>query len=82
MQICKELKIEGTMQPLENVEVTRRVNEKGSYLFILNHNEGNVNITMEKTGRDLIHNVEYKKGQVVELKGRDVIIYKEDNETN
>ena len=82
VQICKELKIEATMQPLENVEVTRRVNEKGSYLFILNHNEGHVNITMEKSGRDLIHNVEYKKGQVVELKGRDVIIYKEDNETN
>ena len=75
--VCTECRIEGVFAPQEQVEVTRRVNEKGSYLFILNHNAEAVSLTMETDGIDVLRQLHYQKGQVITLSGKDVIIYKE-----
>jgi beta-galactosidase len=75
--VCAELQIVPVFAPVEQVEVTRRVNEQGSYLFILNHNNTEVTLTMESDGTDLLRGVSYVKGQTVSLPAKDVMIYAE-----
>lgn len=75
--VCAELQIVPVFTPVEQVEVTRRVNEQGSYLFILNHNNTEVTLTMESDGTDLLRGVSYVKGQTVSLPAKDVMIYAE-----
>lgn len=72
--LCEELEIQPVHSVFENVEFTVRTNEKGSYLFVLNHNAEPVTITWDYDGTDIVSEEEYHAGNTYELKARDVRI--------
>lgn len=74
--LCGELEIAPVMQTPDGVEATVRENEKGSFLFILNHREEPAEITIPADGTDLIKNITYHAGESVTLASKDVIILK------
>ena len=74
--LCGELEIAPVMQTPDGVEATVRENEKGSFLFILNHREEPAEITIPAGGTDLIKNITYHAGESVTLASKDVIILK------
>lgn len=72
--ICKQLGVESILNVSEGIEVTRRQKEGKQYTFILNHTEETKEITIDKTYVDLLNHTGYKQGEVLEIKGKDVII--------
>ena len=77
-EICKELGVDPVAETPEGVEVTLRENEKGSFLFLLNHNNDAVSVVLEKDGTDLLMEKQYKAGDSIALEKYGVaIIYRE-----
>ena len=74
--LCGKLEIAPVMQTPDGVEATVRENEKGSFLFILNHREEPAEISIPADGTDLIKNITYHAGESVTLASKDVIILK------
>lgn len=72
--ISSELDIRGIMKEMPLVEVTRRVNKDGAYIFILNHDSEDKDIVIEHNGTDLISGITVREGEHVLLKARDVMI--------
>ena len=74
-QVTKDCKITPVYEAQENVEVTRRVNEKETTIFVLNHNQ---TPSWVDFGEDSLTNLvtkETKTGRC-EIAGRDVWVLK------
>ena len=77
-EICEELGVAPVAETPEGVEATLRENEKGSFLFLLNHNDTVAAVVLEKDGTDLLTEKEYKAGDSIALEKYGVaIIYRE-----
>lgn len=75
-EICKEAGIEPIMDTPVGVEVTRRINKNGTFIFILNHREDTYVAAMPFAGTDLLSGKIYEKGDIITLEKKDVAILK------
>lgn len=74
--LCKELEIMPVADVPEGVEACERINEKGSYLFLLNHSAKEQRVLLEKAGCDLISGQSYQAGDSLVLSKAGVAIVK------
>ena len=56
------------------IEATVRENEKGSFLFLLNHGDGVDSVTLKQGGTDLLSGWEYEAGTMVSLEAKGVAL--------
>lgn len=75
-EICREAGIEPVMDAPDYIEVTRRVNANGSFVFILNHGQDAYMTAMHFAGTDLLKDKTYEKGDTLTLEAKDVAIIK------
>jgi len=73
-EICREAGIEPVMDTPDGVEVTRRVNKNGTFIFILNHREETCKMVLPFAGTDLLTDQSYGKGDALTLEKKDVAI--------
>ncbi len=76
--ICKEAEIKPVTAPQPNLEATRRVNENGTFLFLLNHGTEEITIELENDGIELIRQRKVKAHEKVVLDKKEVWIIKEE----
>lgn len=72
--ICKELGIHPVANTPEGVEATVRSNEKGEFLFLLNHAGEEKEVVLDRAGTDLLTDRSYQAGDVVKLEKAGVSI--------
>lgn len=72
--ICGELNIKPLIQAPEGIEVAMRKNEKGEYLFLLNHTKEALSVWMERDGTDILTDDHYKAGDLLAIKEAGVAI--------
>lgn len=75
-EICREAGIEPIMDAPDDIEVTRRVNKNGTFVFILNHGQDAYMTAMHFAGTDLLKDKTYEKGDTLTLEAKDVAIIK------
>ncbi len=77
-KFLSELLNEKNIKPVVNVptgvEATKRYNENGCFLFLLNHNTENTTITLEEDGVELLTGDNINKNTAFLLKAKDVKI--------
>ncbi|SET22466.1 beta-galactosidase [[Clostridium] polysaccharolyticum] len=73
-KICKECEIHPAAIVPKGVEAVSRKTEEKEYLFLLNHEEEEKKVTLEKDCVEILTETEYNKGDTVVLKKRDVVI--------
>lgn len=73
-EICAEAGIFPLLDTPDCIEAAERINANGSFLFLLNHDAQTHEITLNRTGRDILTGTEYKEGDTLRLAGRDVAI--------
>lgn len=73
-EICESLDIYPVVNAPEGVEATVRENAKGSFLFLLNHNEQAAGVTLDKGGVDILTDKIYIDGDVLSLEKAGVAI--------
>ena len=74
--ICEECGVESLLAPQENLEVTMRRNEKGRFLFLLNHADREQETVIKEAGCGLLEKQEYAAGDVVSVPAKGVQIIK------
>ena len=74
--IMKEAGIHGVMATPEGVEAAARKNEKGTVIFLLNHNEKEAEVILESGCRELLDGAEYECGSAVTLAPKGVMVLK------
>lgn len=62
------------MKTPDGVEVTRRSNENGSFVFLLNHNHEHAEVRLPWSCRDAVNGRTYKKNSHLVLPAKDVRI--------
>ena len=72
--ICEEINIEPVIHAPEGIEATMRKNEKGEYLFLLNHTKETISVQMEKAGADILKDDWYRAGDLIDIKEAGVAI--------
>jgi len=72
--IFQEARVEPVMVTPEGVEAAVRENEKGRTLFLLNHAVDSKQVVLDRNYVDLVSKKEYRAGEKLELKGKDVVI--------
>ena len=75
-EICKDSGIMPVMDTPDGVEVTRRVNEKGVFVFLLNHRDDDYTAVLPFGGTNLLDGKNYKTGDTLILAGKDAAIVK------
>ena len=75
-EICREAGIEPVMDAPDGIEVTRRVNKNGTFIFILNHTEEPQVMAIPFAGCDLLGGKSYEEGDALTLAAKDVSIIK------
>ena len=75
--LCEEAGIMSVAEPQKNLEATKRVNENGGFLFLLNHGAEEIQVELEKDGTELLEKKEYRAGDRIVLKAKDVKIIQE-----
>ncbi len=75
-EICKDSGIMPVMDTPDGVEVTRRVNEKGVFVFLLNHRDNDYTAVLPFGGTNLLDGKNYKTGDTLILAGKDAAIVK------
>lgn len=75
-EICREAGIEPIMDAPDGTEVTRRVNDNGTFVFLLNHGEKAQVVAMPFAGTDLLSGKSYEQGDALTLAAKDVVIVK------
>lgn len=75
-EICREAGIEPIMDTPDGVEVTRRVNSNGTFLFILNHRDDTFSTAIPFAGTDLLTGKRYEANDTFILEKKDVAILK------
>lgn len=73
-EICENLELQPVVHTPDGVEATLRKNNKGEFLFLLNHNNDKAEILIEKSGKDLLTEKMYQKGEVLTLEKSGVAI--------
>lgn len=76
MDICDGLGIKPVLNAVDGVEATVRENENGNFMFVLNHNEAEVQIEIPYKCEDIITNRIYKNPQSIKLEPKGVMILK------
>ncbi len=77
-EICREAEIEPVMDAPDGIEVTRRVNENGTFVFLLNHGEEAQVMAVPFAGCDLLSGNRYAAGEMITLAAKGVLIIKSD----
>lgn len=72
--ICKEAGIDPVMETPEFVEVTKRSNANGDFLFFLNHDVQSHDVTLNCNGTDILTDKKYQAGGVLTLPGKGAAI--------
>lgn len=75
-EICKEADIAPVMETADGIEVTRRINQNGVFVFLLNHREEAYVAALPFAGTDLLSGKSYKAGEALTLEKKDVAILK------
>lgn len=75
-EICKEAGIAPIMDTPEQIEVTKRVNQNGSFVFLLNHGETDYVAALPFGGTDLLTDKVYEAGDALTLEKKGVAILK------
>lgn len=75
-EICKEAGIMPIMDTPDGVEVTRRSNKNGTFVFLLNHREDTYVAALPFAGTDLLSGKSYEAGAALTLPKKDVAILK------
>ena len=75
-EICKEAGIAPVMETADGIEVTRRINQNGVFVFLLNHREEAYVAALPFAGTDLLSGKSYKAGEALSLEKKDVAILK------
>ncbi len=75
-EICKELAIMPVLETPEGVEATERENERGKFLFLLNHAEKEKEVRLKRAGIDLISGRRYQPDDKIVLHKAGVAIIK------
>lgn len=73
-EICEESGIRPIIDTPEHIEVTKRSNANGTFLFILNHDREAHSITLNCCGMDILTDTEYETGDVLTLPANDAAI--------
>lgn len=71
--ICKEISIEPIINTPEHIEVTKRCNSNGTFLFFLNHGEKS-DIVLNCGGTDILADAVYHDGATLTLEANGVMI--------
>lgn len=74
--VCKECEITSVFKPAEGVEATVRENENGSFLFLMNHNDTEVSVSVNDYYEEIISGKIMEAGTKLILKAKDVRILK------
>ncbi|MGN0435747.1 MAG: beta-galactosidase [Wujia sp.] len=75
-KLCAEKGIRPEFGTYDNLEVTARYKDGNRYLFLLNHGEAAIDVTMEYDCKDLVTEITFAKGQRYSLDKKDVMILK------
>lgn len=78
-KLCDERRIKPEFDVHENLEVCARYKDGSRYLFLLNHGETAIDVTMEEDCVDLITGAAFAVGQNYSLDRKDVMILKAAN---
>lgn len=76
--LCKDKGITPPLQADQGVEVVKRVKDKVSYVFILNHEETTKQVVSSGNYIELLTGDTYTKGETIEIKGKDIKLLKEE----
>ena len=74
-ELCARCNQEPLAEPREDLEVTQRCNENGSFLFFLNHGTETRTIIVKESGTELLTGNEKKAGEEITLPPKDVAIF-------
>lgn len=72
--ICKEISIEPIINTPKHIEVTKRSNGNGTFLFFLNHGEEKCDIALNCGGTDILTDAVYQDGDTLTLEANGVAI--------
>ncbi len=75
--ICLEKGVMPVCATPDNIEATERKNEKGTFLFYLNHGDTDNKVVLEKDYLDILKDVFYHKNDEININAKDVLILKE-----
>lgn len=73
-EICAEADITPIIDTPASVEVTKRTNANGTFLFLLNHDAESHEITIPYSGTDILRDTVYQAGDGMLLAAKDVSI--------
>jgi beta-galactosidase len=73
-EICSEAGIDPIMDTPDLIEVTRRSNDNGTFLFFLNHSDESYEVTLPYSGTDILTDVSYRLGEKLILAAKDAAI--------
>ncbi|MBP3475673.1 MAG: beta-galactosidase [Lachnospiraceae bacterium] len=73
-ELCAQAGIEPVLDTPECVEVTKRSNANGTFLFLLNHDAESHEIILPQGGRDILKDTEYQAGDALALAAKDVAV--------
>ncbi len=73
-KVCREAQVQAPLTTPEGVEVQRRENENGTFLFILNHNRQPIEVDLPEVYDDLINH--HKQGGKLKLEPFGVAVLK------
>ncbi|MCH5262852.1 MAG: beta-galactosidase [Lachnospiraceae bacterium] len=73
-EICEEAGIRPIMDTPELIEVTKRSNANGTFMFFLNHDAKSHDIKLPCSGTDILTDTAYKDGDVMTLSAKGVAI--------
>ena len=72
--VMDEAGVHGIMETPEGVEAAVRKNEKGTVIFLLNHNTEEAEVVLQDGGKDLLGGADYEGGSTVTLAPKDVML--------
>ena len=73
-EICEEADIRPIIDTPNGIEVTRRRNTNGTFLFFLNHDTESHDIKLNCSGTDILTDTAYAEGDTLMLAAKDVAI--------
>ncbi len=75
--VCKQNKIQSILNVEEGIEVTKRIKEDKTFIFVLNHNESDVLVKIPFSCKELLTNVEYNGNAELNIKAKGLALLEE-----